>query len=318
MKQPRYVIGIDGGGTKTAAIIADARGDILAQHVAGPSNFQIIGVEKAAQTIYSLIRECCSSANVRPAAVSAMTIGLTGAGRTADQQRMADSLTKLAASKKVKLKRVQIESDARIALEGAFKGASGIILIAGTGSIAFGKDASGHVHRVGGWGRVLGDEGSGYFIGRHALTAVCRDLDKRSSPTILTKKVAKRFSLKTPTDIITAVYKDNFDISTLAPLVMEAVEERDPAAEEILRLACSELVEHVRALIPKVEPPGADGVKNKIPLSFIGGLIGTDTPLSRMLRRQISESIAYINVIAPMSPPVYGAVVMAMSNQRVR
>jgi N-acetylglucosamine kinase-like BadF-type ATPase len=312
MKRSGFVIGMDGGGTKTAAIIADFQGNILAQHVAGPSNFQIIGVEKAARTVYLLVRECCKSVGASPDEIRAMTVGLTGAGRPNDQKRMADGLHKVASSKKIKLRNVRIESDARIALEGAFKGGAGIILIAGTGSIAFGKDEGGNVHRVGGWGRILGDEGSGYFMGRYALTAVCRDLDGRSAPTILTKMIAKKFSMKSPTDIITAVYKNNFDIATVAPLVLDAAGKNDAVGLEIVQLASSELTDHVRALLEKLQPHSEENVRRNVPLSFIGGLIANETPLSRILRDQISQSLPHVNIISPMSPPVYGAVVMAL------
>lgn len=312
MKRSGLVIGMDGGGTKTAAIIADVHGNILAQHVAGPSNFQIIGVEKAARTLFLLIRECCKSAGVLPGEIHAMTIGLTGAGRPNDQKRMADGLYKTAASKKIKLRSVRIDSDARIALEGAFKGGAGIILIAGTGSIAFGKDEKGNVHRVGGWGRILGDEGSGFFIGRYALTAVCRHLDGRSAPTLLTKMIAKKFALKNAADIIAAVYKNNFDIAAVAPLVLEAAQKNDAVGREIVELASSELTEHIRALVPKLQAKPEKNVRKDIPLSFIGGLIANDTCLSQILREQISQSMPHVKVILPMSPPVYGAVIMAL------
>ena len=313
MKLSDFVIGMDGGGTKTAAMIADGKGNVLAQHFSGPSNFQIIGVDAAAKTIFSLIRECCDSVKISPSEVDGMTIGLTGAGRPNDQKRMAEGLRKFAASKKVKLRNVNIESDARIALEGAFKGGRGIILIAGTGSIAFGKDAKGEVHRVGGWGRILGDEGSGYYIGKHALTAVCRHLDGRSVPTLLTKMISKKFALRTPTDIIAAVYKNNFDIAAVAPLVFDAAKKGDAASLSIVQMASEELTEHVRSLLMKIEPRKTRSVREKIPLSFIGGLIANDTLLSYALKRKISTSVSQITVIRPMAPPVYGAVILALS-----
>jgi N-acetylglucosamine kinase-like BadF-type ATPase len=149
-------------------------------------------------------------------------------------------------------------------------------------------------------------------MGRYALTAVCRDLDGRSAPTILTKMIAKKFSMKSPADIITAVYKNNIDIATVAPLVLDAAEKEDAAGLEIVRLASSELTEHIRALLVKLQPQVEDNVRKNVPLSFIGGLIANDTCLSRILRDQISQSLSHVNVISPMSPPVYGAVVMAL------
>lgn len=314
MKNNRFVIGMDGGGTKTAAIIAALDGTIVAEHVAGPSNFQIIGVETAAQTIFSLISECCRSVPCTPAQIQAVTLGLTGAGRVADQKRMADGLKKYALAQGVKLKKVIVDSDARIALEGAFKGAPGIILIAGTGSIAFGKDAAGAIHRVGGWGRILGDEGSGFYIGRSGLTAVTRFIDGRGNKTLLTKLVAERFNLNDQAEIITAVYKNNFDVASIAPLVLEAASKKDEVSRLIIVQAAAELTDHIGSLAAMLTPSSRKKVKAKIPVSFIGGLIANDTLLRRMLIMQLAAELPHIHIAEPMSPPAYGAVVMSLAS----
>lgn len=313
MKLSQFVVGIDGGGTKTAAIIADSKGTVQAEHVAGPSNFHMIGIEKAAAVVLSLVQTCCDSVGGLPKNIDAITIGLAGAGRPDDQKRFSEGFRKLASAKKVALRKVRIESDARIALEGAFDGGEGIVLIAGTGSVAFGKDGMGNIHRVGGWGSVLGDEGSGFFIGKQALTVVCHHLDGRSLPTILTRMIAKNFKLRTAADIITAVYHKGFNIAAIAPLVFEAMEKGDAAASEIVQRAASELTGHVRALTMKLYDGGERISGRRIPLSFIGGLIANETPLSHALRRQISELFPNIKVVEPKSPPAYGAVLMALA-----
>ena len=312
MKSGKYIIGIDGGGTKTHAIIAGENGEILKMHFAGPSNFQIIGVEKAAETIFSLIEMCCESVPCEIKNIASVVCGLTGAGRTGDQQRMAEGLKQFALSKKTTLKKIIIESDARIALEGAFKGEAGIILIAGTGSIAFGKDAKGNVHRVGGWGRMLGDEGSGYFLGRLGLTAVTRHIDGRGEKTKLTSLIAKEFGLTDQTAIINAVYKNNFDIASVAPLVLKAAEKKDPICVTIIETAVIELAEHIRVAGLKIVPHSVKKVKTKIHVSLIGGLIANDTLISRMLKQYLAYNHPNIEIIPPMASPAYGAVVMGM------
>jgi len=313
MKLSQFVIGIDGGGTKTTAVIADLKGNILAQHTAGPSNIQIIGVEKAAGVIFSLIRKCCNSVGCTPKNIRGTTVGLAGAGRPDDQKRIAYGLRKLASAKKSPLKKIRIESDVRIALEGAFHGGGGIVLIAGTGSIAVAKDMNGKIHRTGGWGRILGDEGSGYFIGKEGLKAVCRHCDGRSGSTLLTDMVAKKFRLKTSADIITAVYRKNFDVASLAPVVFKAAEMGDAASADILRLASIELTELVRALLMKIENGRTGHAVRRIPLSFIGGLIENETPLARALRMQILASFSNVVIVPPSSPPAAGAVLMALA-----
>jgi N-acetylglucosamine kinase-like BadF-type ATPase len=313
MNSNSFVIGMDGGGTKTAAIIAALDGTIVAEHVAGPSNFQMIGVETAAQTIFSLITECCRSAHCTPSHVLSVTLGLTGAGRAADQKRMEDGLKKFSRTQGVRLKHVIVESDARIALEGAFKGEPGIILIAGTGSIAFGKDSKGVVHRVGGWGRILGDEGSGFFIGRSGLSAVSRFMDGRGNRTLLTKLVAEKFQLTDQTKIITAVYKDNFDVASIAPLVLDAAAREDEVSLLIIDQAAAELTDHVSALTDKLLPSFRRKVKAKIPVSFIGGLIANETLLLCKLKEQLTGTLPHIHIVEPMSPPAFGAVVMSLA-----
>jgi len=312
MRPPQFVIGIDGGGTKTLALISDLKGNVVGQHVSGPANLQIVGFDKVARALLSLIGECCESAGSSTQSIRAMTIGLAGAGRLADQKKMTAALQKLLASKKIRIRKVRIESDARVALEGAFRGNAGIILIAGTGSIAFGKDEQGRVHRTGGWGRILGDEGSGYFIGRQALIAVCRQMDGRSGATGLAALIAKRFGLKKPEDVIASVYRNNLDFSTIAPSVMDAAKDGDAAAVEIIQMSSLALTEHVRALVRKFTGGEKQVVRRKIPLSFVGGLISNDTPLRSALFRQIGITFPEIEIIEPMAPPAYGAVVMAL------
>lgn len=305
---------MDGGGTKTHAVITDHFGNILAEHVAGPTNFQIIGVEKAAETIFSLIQLCCESVHCSPKDVASVVCGLTGAGRVGDQKRMKEGLQRYARRKKSKLNSIIIESDARIALEGAFKGEAGVILIAGTGSIAFGKDEKGKIHRVGGWGRILGDEGSGYYIGRLGLTAVTHHLDGRGEKTALTKMIAKNFMLSDQTAIITAVYKNGFDVASVAPLVFEAAQKKDRVCAMIVEQAVIELAEHVRIASEKILSSSKAKVKSKVRLAFIGGLIAHQTLLSRLLRRYIQEEIPFVSLIEPMASPAYGAVVLGMHN----
>ncbi|HTX17013.1 MAG TPA: BadF/BadG/BcrA/BcrD ATPase family protein, partial [Bacteroidota bacterium] len=122
MKPAHFVIGMDGGGTKTLALIADMKGEVLAQHVAGPTNIQIAGVEHVARTLYSLMMECCESAGATPAALRGLTVGLAGAGRAGDKTLMERELRRLLAAKRLRVGKIRVESDARVALEGAFKG----------------------------------------------------------------------------------------------------------------------------------------------------------------------------------------------------
>jgi N-acetylglucosamine kinase-like BadF-type ATPase len=313
MKRSRFVIGIDGGGTKTIALIADDEGKVLAERSAGPTNPQILGFKKSAQTLLSLILQCSTTVNCPPRNLCALTIGLAGAGRATDQRKMKNELNRMFNSKKIFLRKIRIESDARVAVEGAFNGNSGIVLIAGTGSIALAKDSNGKIYRSGGWGRLLGDEGSGFSIGRDGLNAVAWHLDGRLK-TMLAGKVAREFKLKTQGDIMDAVYRKDFDVARIAPIVIKSASQRDEVCETILRKASFELTELTASLLMKVgKSIGKDG-KNKIRLAFIGGLLVDDNFFSKMVRRDILKRIPSVRIVKPFASPADGAVLMALSS----
>lgn len=315
MKKNSYVVGIDGGGTKTAALLADLNGRILAEDTGGPSNFQMIGVEQAARVLYSLIQGCCQKAGCGFSDVVSVAAGLTGAGRESDQERMKKAFVGHAQSFGTDFEHVRIDSDARIALEGAFKGASGIILIAGTGSIAFAKTSAGAILRVGGWGRMIGDEGSGYAIGRDGLNIVSRELDGRGKKTLLTRLLADQFGLSSQEKIIAAVYRNNFDIASVAPLVIEAAEKNDHECQRIMNRAAFDLTEHIRSLTFKIEH-ASRGAGKKIPLAFVGSLLTSETMFARIVQHKIEFSLPQVTVTRPQSPPAHGAVLMALEKTR--
>ena len=314
MTQSEYIVGVDGGGTKTRAVIAKMDGVILAEHVGGPSNLQISGVEKTVLTIIQLIRECCETVKCEFSQLAAVGCGLAGVGRAADQQRMELGLREFAAVQHITFQKIIIVSDARIALEGAFKGGPGIILIAGTGSIAFGKNAKGEIHRVGGWGRYLDDEGSGYFIGKSALAAVGHYLDGFGPKTTLVQDLSSAFGLKDQAAIIDAVYKNNFDIASVAPLVMHGAEKKDKVCKEIVDRAIVALSKYVNVLSKRMSPPTTKKKIEPLRLVFVGGLIAHDTILARSLKRYVGKNISQVNVVAPLASPAQGAVLLALNN----
>ncbi len=303
----KYVIGIDGGATKTTAVLSDLNGKILAQKSSGPANFLIIGCDKVAKTISDLILDLCNEAEVNAQNIEAVCVGLTGAGRESDVEKIKNAITEYWNSNySIPFKKLIITSDARIALEGAFSGRPGIILIAGTGSIMFGKDRSGALYRVGGFGRYIGDEGGGYSIGRQGLQAVAKSFDGRCSETKLTQLLAERFGIKSAEDLINKVYKENFDFSEVAPLVIQCAEDGDESCREILRKEAEELVLHIKAIKDKIRV-------RTVYIAFIGGLLSQENYYTKLLRKIILQKVEGVNVILPEHPPAYGAVILAMN-----
>jgi N-acetylglucosamine kinase-like BadF-type ATPase len=310
MAKKQFVIGMDGGATKTAAMLSDLSGNVLAEETSGPSNPQVVGFEKVAEVIVGLAEELAGRAGCKTNDIVSLIAGLAGAGRDGDKDQVKAAVASEAKRRKAVLGRVGIETDGRIALEGAFKGKSGIIIIAGTGSFALAKDHKGSTHRVGGWGRILGDEGSGYTIGRDGLNAVTKHLDGRGKPTLLTALIDQRFGLSNHEKIIGSIYRSSFDVATVAPLVVEAAEAKDPECQRILNKATFELFEHVRVLVNKIEE--SKGARAKIPVAFIGGLISNDNVYRRILTQKITFSMPQVHVIVPEASPTYGAVLLSI------
>ena len=300
----KYLIGIDGGGTKTDSAIADLSGKII-HHTSGkPSNFLVVGIEEAVENIFALIEENLFKLEGDFADVKQIVIGVAGAGRKEDAQVLEKSFKDYADQQGVHFKGVKVVSDAHIALEGAFPDSSGCILIAGTGSILFGKDEKGIIHRVGGFGRLIGDEGSGYSIGRKALNAVSKASDGRGEGTLISELLNAKMNSGSSTSIINKVYKEKLDVASVAKIVIEAAEEGDPIAEDILDEEADELVLHIKSLLNKIQ-------SNKIDVAFSGSLIDNKNFYSDLLKQKIKSTLPKVKVVKPASSPVSGAILFA-------
>jgi len=304
----RCVIGIDGGGTKTHAIIVGIDGAVLAESTAGPSNIQSVGLKSAASTLFDLIDDVCRKAQCTPEGLQQVVLGLAGAGRASDRTELTSLILSIALKKKFSLKSLLIETDARVALEAAFAGAPGVVVIAGTGSIALYRTEEGSLLRAGGWGTLLGDEGSGYSIGRDALNAVMRQFDGRGEKTELTKKALGHFNVASVEELIPKIYHEHADIASFAPKVFEAVSsERDRVAHMVLVKNSTELVELVRVLTMKVRP------KKKLPVALMGGLLESENVYSKMVKERVSHSLPQILIQKPKFPAALGATIIGLN-----
>ncbi len=300
----KYLIGIDGGGTKTDSAITDLSGNIIHQTTGKASNFLVVGIKEAVENIFALIEENLFKLEGDFADVKQIVIGAAGAGRKEDAQLLEKSFKDYADQQGVHFKGVKVVSDAHIALEGAFPNSAGCILIAGTGSILFGKDEKGIIHRVGGFGRLIGDEGSGYSIGRKALNAVSKASDGRGEETMISELLDAKMNHNTSKNIINKVYNENLDVASVAKIVIEAAEEGDPIAEDILEEEADELVLHIRSLINKIQT-------NNLNVAFSGSLIDNKNFYSDLLKNKIKSTLPNVKVVKPANPPVSGAILFA-------
>lgn len=300
----KYLIGIDGGGTKTDSAITDLSGNIIHQTTGKASNFLVVGIEEAVENIFALIEENLFKLEGDFADVKQIVIGVAGAGRKEDAQLLEKSFKDYADQQGIHFKGVKVVSDAHIALEGAFPNSAGCILIAGTGSILFGKDEKGIIHRVGGFGRLIGDEGSGYSIGRKALNAVSKESDGRGEATLISELLNAKMNSSSSTSIINKVYNDKLDVASVAKIVIEAAEEGDPIAEDILDEEADELVLHIKSLMNKIQT-------DNLNVAFSGSLIDNKNFYSDLLKQKIKSTLPNVKVVKPASTPVSGAILFA-------
>jgi N-acetylglucosamine kinase-like BadF-type ATPase len=312
MSESSLILGADGGGSKTLGILADVDGTEVARCYVGASNPNVVGVKEAADNLAELLLACCNEAGRSPEELSAAVFGLAGAGNATIKARLLGALETVLQKRGLKMPRTQIESDARIALEGAFGGGPGIIVIAGTGSSVLGKSSEGVITLVGGWGRLLGDEGSGYFVGREALKALATMLDGRAKTSPLRSLLENRFGLGSREGVVNAVYQEALAIPSLAPAVLEVAEQGDLVAADIFRRGAALLAEQLAVLVRLYQDLPRIGVV------FVGGLIDHDNFYTRTLRDAAWALSSAVDVAPPLHSPAMGAVLLAQQSLQKR
>jgi N-acetylglucosamine kinase-like BadF-type ATPase len=301
------ILGADGGGTKTMGLLAESTGTLLASGRGDGSNQNVIGIDNAARNLAGLIETLARTAGRPVADIGSVVLGLAGAGAERDRQVLTEAIQARLHAMGLPSLPISIKTDGRIALEGAFNGGPGVVVVAGTGSVVMGKSLEGETHSIGGWGRVIGDEGSGYFIGLEALRAVSREIDGRGEAGRLRVSLSSRFGLETRERIIAAIYREKFDIPSIAPVVLEAAEAGDRVALGILGRAARDFSLQVVAAVDRLGVQGGTGVV------MTGGLIDHDTIYARMLTAEITKASPAVDFRAPLNGPAHGALLLAMA-----
>lgn len=242
-------VGIDGGGSRATAVATDVEGRELARVEGGPGRIRLDAPGTGAHVLADLVDHVIREAGARlPAA--GLICALAGAGREDARRELAAALLREAVAI-----RLRVVTDAEAAYQDAFGGGPGILLIAGTGSIAWGRDADGRTIRAGGWGALLGDEGSGYDLGLRALRAVLHAHDGRGPATGLTGTILGRTGVDSPEGLVTwSARADKAEIAALAPCVLEAAEAGDDVASSLVRTAATDLAAHVDAIHERLAP----------------------------------------------------------------
>lgn len=243
----RYVLGVDAGGTKTRALLADETGRVVAGSLAEGANLKIHGELEVEKVLHRLIEDCESQSGARPDAV---VLGAAGADRPHDHAVLRAILTRIGLKN-----RVVVTNDARIAFVAGSPERIGLALVCGTGSIAWGRNRSGEVARSGGWGWRLGDEGSGFWIGERAIREVLRAADGRAPATSLQARLLEHFGIGRPEEILEPVYDGDYprhEVAMFALRVGEMARGGDPVARGILEAAIGELSLAAKSVIERL------------------------------------------------------------------
>lgn len=300
------MLGIDAGGSKTVAWLADADGRIEGEGRAGGANLHSVGELATEKALFTAIHAAVGEGRVVPDTVC---IGMAGLDRPGEQMVVRELLRRLGCRGDV----IPV-NDAHIALVAGADDSPGVVVIAGTGSIAYGIGASGTAARAGGWGEVYGDEGSAFWVGAKALAAVVRAADRRGPATALTALVLRHADADRIEGLVRQVHTRSDRrplIAAMAGLVAKAHADGDAVAGEILRAAAAELALAARSV---VEQLGMRGDAARVVLS--GGLFKMAPAVASMLAAQMAEVVPKAITAVLTDEPALGAVRLALRARR--
>ena len=299
-------LGIDGGGTKTAFLLIDESGRVLASHTEGPAYYLEIGWEAMRAMLARGIRATLESAALSASNVDFAFLGLPAYGEDSTLVPELDA----AASPPLQPGRYRCGNDALCGWAGALACQDGINIIAGTGSMAYGE-FNGRAARAGGWGELFSDEGSAYWIAREGLRLFSRMSDGRSERGMLYGIVRRHFALRADLDLCAAIYGENriqrSNLAALATLVAEAAVGGDAQAMGLFCLAADELAQIVQAVHDQLQVPAGTTVM----LSYSGGMFQSRDLFWSPLQARLAEARGRYRVVAPRLPPVAGAALYA-------
>jgi N-acetylglucosamine kinase-like BadF-type ATPase len=300
---PALLLGIDGGASKTIALLASTDGTILGRAQVGGSNKQVSGVDLALATLDQSITLVFAAAGLPIQTVAAACLGLSGVDRPADYQ-----LIQGWAEQRQLTHALRVVNDAQLVVAAGTPGGYGVGLICGTGSIAIGRAIDGRTGRAGGWGYLLGDEGSGYDIALRGLRAAAQAADGRGTAHQLLAALLAHWQLQQPSDLIPHVYHrpdPRAILSDLPPLISDLADQGDPICVTILAKAGRELAAAVIAVADQI------GFRGPIPLG-VAGSVGLRTPLLlKGLLDQLALQGRPADPLTPVEDPTLGALRLA-------
>jgi glucosamine kinase len=310
-------VGIDGGGTKTMCVVADEN-NVLGTATSAGSNITRHGEARVREALHAAVRDACAAAKVDPATIVSACVGLSGAGRP----EVRDAVTRM--MRGVLRGQIEVVTDLETTLEAAFGEGPGVITIAGTGSIAYGRDAAGQAARAGGWGLAISDEGSGQWIGRAAVSAVLGATDSGEDPALL-KPILELWKLTTLDELVRlANASPPPDFSSLVPLVLDAAENPRPSrawtghpsqcdalARNVLERAGNELAALARNVVRRLFGPGGD-----VRVAMAGGVFRESELVRQVFYNGVIAEFPRVTVKSEIVDAVDGALARARKASR--
>ena len=297
-----YKIGVDGGGTKTSFKLYNEEGEFLRQNIKESCHLLQVSPEKAVQTlkdgVNELIKDLADDVEIL------IALGLAGYGEDKSLRLEIEKVCERA----LKDHEYYLFNDVKIALEGALNGEDGILVIAGTGSIALSKKNN-HYRRVGGWGYMLGDEGSAYWLAREIFKHYSRQVDGREAKTQLVSLIKETFHLEKDYDLISyysnELKNDRRKVAQQAILLEKLIALKDPVADQLL----DKLASHLSLLINSL----AKDFDEETKVSYLGGVFNLGEALFEPLKAKLSKNIRFLQAL---ESPEKGALLLAEKEKR--
>jgi len=313
-----YVLGIDGGGSKTVCVLMDDSGQVLGRGEAGGSNYQSIGIEATFKSIEFAINTATNEARqiINTITIEAICLGLAGVGRASDIEVVKNLVQELQNSKilpinwALQAENIVICNDAFIALVGGIGHDVGIVVAVGTGSIVFGRNQQGNTKRVGGWGYILGDEGSAYKIAVAGMNAALKSYDGREIATCLVDAFKQHLNLEKIEDLIEVIYRRQWgvkQIAALAPIVDLAAASGDEVANNIIDDAVKELVKATSTVIDAIF-----SANSVLEVVTTGSVWRGRCKIHERFVASLVNKFPNVNVIFSRYEPAYGAGLLAL------
>lgn len=306
-KSHNLYLGVDGGGTKTHAVLIDEEQTILGEGFTGAGNPLRVGVENAVKNIFSAIEKASDAATRSKIDIVSAQLGLAGVRREDLRYLIRNRFREI-----LRIRKVEVTTDAEIALYAATEGKEGLVLIAGTGSVCMGRNAKGEMASAGGWGPLAGDEGGGAGISRRALQAIAKSSDGRGTPTKLADYAVDYFRAGRLEDLSVAIYApqvDNARIAGFAKFVSQAATEGDAVAIELLAEAGRELGLAASAVIKKLKMQ-----KKAFPIGKVGSVFKSEELITNPLMQKVLEVAPKAFMSETQKTPAYAAALMAWQN----